>query len=90
MACNLFSEVCNSANLPEVEILSLIEEQIPKYRLRADTITSFSGYDNEDWIIQTPIIPLDIDLQLTNEQIHETLKYFSKYYVMFIKSHLQC
>ncbi|XP_064598414.1 trafficking kinesin-binding protein 1-like isoform X4 [Liolophura sinensis] len=69
------TDVCNSANLPEVEILSLIEEQIPKYRLRADTITDFQGYNNEDWI-QTPIISIDTDLELTEEQIEETLKYF--------------
>ncbi|XP_023930896.1 trafficking kinesin-binding protein 1 [Lingula anatina] len=69
------TDVCNVGNLPEVEILSLIEEKIPKYRLRADTITSFAGYENEDWI-QTPIIPHDIELDLTEEQIEETLKYF--------------
>ena len=73
-----FSEVCNSANLPEVEIFSLIEEQIPKYRLRSDTITDFCGYENEDWI-QTPLIPIDEDLELSTEQIDETLKYFGKY-----------
>ncbi|XP_078323513.1 trafficking kinesin-binding protein 1-like isoform X5 [Crassostrea virginica] len=68
-------DVCNLGNLPEVEILSLIEEQIPKYRLRADTITNFCGYENQDWI-QTPLIPIDEDLELSNDQIHETLKYF--------------
>lgn len=67
--------MCSSSNLPEVEIFSLIEEQIPKYRLRSDTITDFCGYDNEDWI-QTPLIPIDEDLELTSEQIDETLKYF--------------
>ncbi|KAK3082835.1 hypothetical protein FSP39_006648 [Pinctada imbricata] len=67
--------LCNSSDLPEVEILSLIEEQIPKYRLRADTITDFCGYENQDWI-QTPLIPIDEDLELSTEQIHETLKYF--------------
>ncbi|XP_069107412.1 uncharacterized protein [Argopecten irradians] len=71
----VLTDVCNSADLPEVEILSLIEEQIPKYRLRADTITNFCGYENEDWI-QTPLIPLDQDIELTTEQIAETLKYF--------------
>lgn len=69
------TDVCNLGNLPEVEILSLIEEQIPKYRLRADTITNFCGYDNQDWI-QTPLIPIDEDLELSNDQIQETLKYF--------------
>ncbi|XP_046555440.1 trafficking kinesin-binding protein 1-like isoform X2 [Haliotis rubra] len=69
------TDLCNSEEPDEVEILSLINEQIPKYRLRADTITEFGGYNNEDWI-QTPVIPLDTDLALTDEQIQETLKYF--------------
>ncbi|GAB1600514.1 trafficking kinesin-binding protein 1-like isoform X2 [Argonauta hians] len=72
---SVITDVCNRADLPEVEILSLLEEQIPKYKLRADTITDFRGYDNEDWI-QTPLIPLDDDIELTTEQIEETLKYF--------------
>ncbi|KAL5005743.1 hypothetical protein ScPMuIL_016901 [Solemya velum] len=71
----IITDVCNSASISEVEIISLIEEQIPKYRLRADTISSFRGYDDESWI-QTPIIPLDDDIDLTDEQIAETLKYF--------------
>lgn len=35
--------MCSGAELPEVEIISLIEEQIPRYRLRADTLTQFKG-----------------------------------------------
>ena len=73
-----FSDLCNDADLPEVEILSLIEEQIPKYRLRADTITDFKGYENQDWI-QTPVLPLIDDADLTPELIEEVLKYFGKY-----------
>lgn len=42
-----FSDLCSSDHLPEVEIFSLLEEQIPKYRLRADTLTQFAGYQNE-------------------------------------------
>lgn len=37
------SEVCSGGELPEVEIISLLHENIPKYKLRADTLTSFSG-----------------------------------------------
>ncbi|XP_041374534.1 trafficking kinesin-binding protein 1-like isoform X3 [Gigantopelta aegis] len=68
------TDVCNSAD--EVEIVSLIEEQIPRYRLRADTTTQFGGYNHKDWIIQTPIVPPDLDLTLTDEQIGGTLDYF--------------
>ncbi|KAI3358002.1 hypothetical protein L3Q82_003023 [Scortum barcoo] len=31
------TDVCNSTDLPEFEIISLLEEQLPVYRLRADT-----------------------------------------------------
>lgn len=37
------AEVCSGEELPEVEIISLLEEQIPRYRLRADTLTQFQG-----------------------------------------------
>lgn len=39
----LVSELCSSESLPEVEIISLLEEQIPRYKLRADTLTKFGG-----------------------------------------------
>lgn len=35
--------MCSGGELPEVEIISLLEEQIPRYRLRADTLTQFTG-----------------------------------------------
>lgn len=43
----LLTDLCSSEYLPEVEIFSLLEEQIPKYKLRADTLTQFAGYQNE-------------------------------------------
>uniref|UniRef100_A0A8D0VPL7 Trafficking kinesin protein 1 n=3 Tax=Sus scrofa TaxID=9823 RepID=A0A8D0VPL7_PIG len=64
--------VCNSTDLPEVEIISLLEEQLPHYKLRADTIY---GYDHDDWL-HTPVISPDANIDLTTEQIEETLKYF--------------
>ncbi|KAM7336809.1 hypothetical protein ACRRTK_002928 [Alexandromys fortis] len=66
------ADVCNSTNLPEVEIISLLEEQLPHYKLRADTIY---GYDHDDWL-HTPLISPDASIDLTTEQIEETLKYF--------------
>uniref|UniRef100_A0A452T4G6 Trafficking kinesin protein 1 n=1 Tax=Ursus maritimus TaxID=29073 RepID=A0A452T4G6_URSMA len=65
-------DVCNSTDLPEVEIISLLEEQLPHYKLRADTIY---GYDHDDWL-HTPLISPDANIDLTTEQIEETLKYF--------------
>uniref|UniRef100_A0A8C4DA67 Trafficking kinesin protein 1 n=1 Tax=Dicentrarchus labrax TaxID=13489 RepID=A0A8C4DA67_DICLA len=64
--------VCNSTDLPELEIISLLEEQLPVYKLRADTIF---GYEQDDWL-HTPLVAPDSALDLTTEQIEETLKYF--------------
>ncbi|XP_076162683.1 trafficking kinesin-binding protein milt isoform X2 [Ptiloglossa arizonensis] len=71
------TEVCSGAELPEVEIISLLEEQIPRYRLRADTLTQFQGYENADWFIPSPALKsVDADLKLSPDQIRETLNYF--------------
>ena len=63
--------------------MSLIEEQIPRYVLRADTLTDFAGYENEDWI-RTPVLPPEQDLPLSPELIDETLKYFGEYMVLLV------
>ncbi|KAI4497785.1 hypothetical protein M0802_007111 [Mischocyttarus mexicanus] len=71
------TEVCSGGELPEVEIISLLEEQIPRYRLRADTLTEFQGYENADWFIPSPALKTEeVDLKLTPDQIRETLNYF--------------
>ncbi|MED6246511.1 hypothetical protein ATANTOWER_019039, partial [Ataeniobius toweri] len=72
MDAETITDVCNSTDLPEFEIISLLEEQLPVYRLRADTVY---GYDNDDWL-HTPLVAPDAMLDLTTEQIEETLKYF--------------
>ncbi|XP_045784599.1 trafficking kinesin-binding protein milt isoform X2 [Maniola jurtina] len=70
-------ELCNSEEVPEVEIVSLLQEHIPKYRLRADSLTQFGGYENQDWFIPSPALPVrPEDLALTPDQIRETLNYF--------------
>uniref|UniRef100_A0A8C5FZW9 Trafficking kinesin-binding protein 1-like n=1 Tax=Gouania willdenowi TaxID=441366 RepID=A0A8C5FZW9_GOUWI len=66
------TDVCNSTDLPELEIISLLEEQLPVYKLRADTIF---GYEQDDWL-HTPLVAPDSTFDLTTEQIEETLKYF--------------
>ncbi|CAL1548101.1 unnamed protein product, partial [Lymnaea stagnalis] len=73
-------EVCSTEDPDEVEILSLVREQIPRYRLRADTITDFTGYKHTDFI-QTNTVSFDEDTDLSPEQIGESLKYFGKYTV---------
>uniref|UniRef100_A0A670JLF2 Huntingtin associated protein 1 n=1 Tax=Podarcis muralis TaxID=64176 RepID=A0A670JLF2_PODMU len=65
-------KLCSSTNVPEVEIISLLGEQLPLYQLRADTVF---GYDHGDWI-HTPLIALDAASGLTPQQTEETLEYF--------------
>ncbi|KAJ8937126.1 hypothetical protein NQ318_000621 [Aromia moschata] len=70
-------KLCSGETLPEVEIISLLEEQIPKYKLRADTLTQYGGYENQDWFIPSPALEIDeADLKLSPDQIRETLNYF--------------
>ncbi|CAI6351169.1 unnamed protein product [Macrosiphum euphorbiae] len=75
------SEICSNDDLPEVELISLLEETIPQYKLRADTLTQFTGYENKDWYIPSPASNEDeVDTaSLSKEYIRETLNYFRKY-----------
>lgn len=76
--------MCSGEEIPEVEIISLLEEQIPRYKLRADTLTQFGGYENEDWFIPSPALkPEEQNIPLSPDQIRETLNYFSKYLNFF-------
>lgn len=75
VAC--LTDICNGEEIPEVEIFSLLEEKIPKYRVRADTLTQFGGYSNQDWFVPTPALPIPPEgLGLTKDQVRETLNYF--------------
>lgn len=71
--------MCISDQLPEVELISLVGETLPRYKLRADTITDFTDYHHQDWGIQQPSPASAHDLQLSNDQIREVFKYFRKY-----------
>nr|XP_020451871.1 trafficking kinesin-binding protein 1-like [Monopterus albus] len=64
------TDLCS--DLPELEIVSLLSEGQPNYTLRADSVF---GYDSDDWL-HTPLLPPDVVLGLTHEQIEETFKYF--------------
>ncbi|XP_030377220.1 trafficking kinesin-binding protein milt isoform X2 [Scaptodrosophila lebanonensis] len=71
------TDLCSTENLPEVEIFSLLEEQIPKYKVRNDFLTDFAGYANEDWFVPAPALPIPVEgLGLTKEQTRECLNYF--------------
>lgn len=68
------TDVCSGVDLPEVEIVSLLAEELPRYTLRADHVF---GYEHDDWL-HTPLLPPEAALGLTYEQIEETFKYFRK------------
>ncbi|XP_042880575.1 trafficking kinesin-binding protein milt-like isoform X4 [Penaeus japonicus] len=70
------TDVCTGENVAEVEIISLVQEQIPKYKLRADTITEFSGYDNADWGVTFPALKEEEVEALSPEQAEGALAYF--------------
>ncbi|XP_027729466.1 trafficking kinesin-binding protein 2 isoform X2 [Vombatus ursinus] len=40
------TDVCSNEDLPEVELVSLLEEQLPQYKLRVDSLLL---YENQDW-----------------------------------------
>lgn len=51
MSCNhrdseSITDVCSNEDLPEVELVNLLEEQLPQYKLRVDSLFL---YENQDW-----------------------------------------
>ncbi|RNA00672.1 Trafficking kinesin-binding [Brachionus plicatilis] len=75
-SCETLTDICSSDNIAEVDVISLLDEKLPKYKLRADTIFSHS---NCDWIKAPLYIDQNELAELTNEQIAFTLDYFSEY-----------
>ncbi|XP_063840227.1 trafficking kinesin-binding protein 1-like isoform X4 [Scylla paramamosain] len=70
------TDVCTGDNVAEVELISLVQEQIPCYKLRADTLTEFSGYDNADWSVPFPALKEEEAEALSPEQAEGALAYF--------------
>ncbi|XP_072338458.1 trafficking kinesin-binding protein 2 isoform X3 [Scyliorhinus torazame] len=63
--------VCNSEDLPEVELVSLIEDQLARYHLRADSLYL---YQNKDWE-QVPEYRGHASSELSPAQAEETFRY---------------
>ena len=90
------TDLHNTSNIAEVEIISLLEEKIPLYKLRADTAT---GYGYDDWLGSSLGTVLEEGegeteeegrYDLSPEMMEETLKYFSKYMGFLSNSYLKC
>ncbi|XP_030435772.1 trafficking kinesin-binding protein 2 isoform X3 [Gopherus evgoodei] len=64
------TDVCSTEDLPEVELVNMLEEQLPQYKLRVDSVYP---YDNQDWL-QVPSryshVPQTISPVLAEETFH--------------------
>ena len=80
--CSTLTDLHSSPAVPEVEVISLLDEELPRYRLRADYLTEFGGYANADFadasVIETPCLPEGDEerlVGLTGEQAEATLEF---------------
>lgn len=58
------SDLHHSHEVPEVEIISLLGEELPRYKLRADYLTEFGGCENKDFqnlTIEHPLRLVEIE-----------------------------
>ena len=55
--------------------MSLVEEQLPRYRLKQDYIAQCGGPRHEDWTLHTPALT-PAPTQLSPEQAGAALDYF--------------
>lgn len=67
-------DVCSNEDLPEVELVSLLEEQLPQYRLRVDSLFL---YENQDWT-QSPQQQQHASDALSPVLAEETFRYMSE------------
>lgn len=72
----LLIDICLPDSISKIDFISLLDESLPQYNLRANTIFSQSNYD---WIKAPFYIEENEIKELTNQQILFTLEYFSKY-----------
>lgn len=76
----LFSDVCSNEDLPEVELVNLLEEQLPQYKLRVDSLFL---YENQDWA-QSSHQPQDAPETLSPVLAEETFRYMSEFLLLFL------
>ncbi|XP_013367167.1 PREDICTED: trafficking kinesin-binding protein 2 isoform X2 [Chinchilla lanigera] len=65
------TDVCSDGDLPEVELVNLLEEQLPQYKLRVDSLLL---YENQDWA-QSPLQPQHASDTLSPVLAEETFRY---------------
>lgn len=74
-----FLDVCSNEDLPEVELVNLLEEQLPQYKLRVDSLFL---YENQDWA-QSSHQQQDAPETLSPVLAEETFRYMSEF-VLFV------
>ncbi|KAM7153041.1 trafficking kinesin-binding protein 2 isoform 1-T11 [Macrochelys suwanniensis] len=62
---------CSNEDLPEVELVNMLEEQLPQYKLRVDTLYP---YDNQDWL-QPPSHYSHVPQTISPVLAEETFRY---------------
>ncbi|KAH1184800.1 hypothetical protein KIL84_012741, partial [Mauremys mutica] len=65
------TDVCSNEDLPEVELVNMLEEQLPQYKLRVDTLYP---YDNQDWL-QAPSRYSHVPQTISPVLAEETFRY---------------
>lgn len=74
-------DVCSNEDLPEVELVSLLEEQLPQYRLRVDSLFL---YENQDWT-RSPNQQQHASDALSPVLAEETFRYMSEYFFTLVE-----
>ncbi|XP_043361524.1 trafficking kinesin-binding protein 2 isoform X7 [Dermochelys coriacea] len=67
----IITDGCSSEDLPEVELMNMLEEQLPQYKLRVDTLYP---YDNQDWL-QAPSCYSHVPQTISPVLAEETFRY---------------
>lgn len=80
--CSTLTDLHASSHESEVEIISLLGEDLPKYKLKADVLSQFGGVGHADFEASTLVTPVLSESEakrargLTPEQAGATLDYF--------------
>ncbi|XP_014374710.1 trafficking kinesin-binding protein 2 isoform X1 [Alligator sinensis] len=67
------TDACSSEDVREIELVSMLEEQLPEYKLRVDSLYL---YENQDWF-QSPACPTHVPETISPVHAEETFRYMS-------------
>ncbi|KAJ7345464.1 hypothetical protein JRQ81_001414 [Phrynocephalus forsythii] len=67
------TDVCHNEDLPEIELVNMLEEQLPQYKLRVDSLYLS---ENDDWI-QSPGYHSHVSENASPDHAEETFHYMT-------------